>query len=160
MDSTCIKVHQHGANPAGGQAAQAIGRTKGGLNAKLHAVVDGRGRAVALLLTAGQVSDVKMAPQLLAPFPQVIIVADKAYDSSALYELLRTQQCEVCIANRLGRGRKLPFHRGWYRKRHRIENFFQRAKTMRRFATRYDKTSTSFFAVACLTAVLDGLKPF
>ena len=160
LDSTYLKVHQHGANPAGGQAAQAIGRTKGGLNAKLHAVVDGRGRAVALLLTAGQVSDVIMAPPLLASFRHVIIIADKAYDSTALYETLRTQQCQVCIANRLGRGRKLPFHRGWYRKRHRIENFFQRAKTMRRFATRYDKTAACFFAVACLTAVLDWLKSF
>lgn len=157
IDSTFLKVHQHGANPAGGQEAQAMGRTKGGLNTKLHAVVDGRGRAVALLLSAGQVSDVKMAPELLQPFRRVIIVADKAYDSSALYEQLCTQQCRVCIANRLGRGRKLPFHRGWYRKRHRVENFFQRAKTMRRFATRYEKTLTSFFAVACLTAVLDWL---
>ncbi len=157
IDSTFLKVHQHGVNPAGGQAAQAMGRTKGGLNTKLHAVVDGRGRAVAQLLSAGQVSDVKMAPELLRSFRHVIIVADKAYDSSALYEQLLTQQCQVCIANRLGRGRKLPFHRGWYRKRHRVENFFQRAKTMRRFATRYEKNLTSFFAVACLTAVLDWL---
>ena len=160
VDSTFLKVHQHAANPAGGQAAHAIGRTKGGLNSKLHAVVDGRGRAVALLLTAGQVNDVKMAPQLLQRFRQVIVVADKAYDSDALYEALRTQQCQVCIANRLGRGRRLPFHRGWYRKRHRVENFFQRAKAMRRFSTRYDKTFTSFFAVACLTAVLDWLNSF
>ncbi len=144
VDSTFLKVHQHGANPAGGQEAQAMGRTKGGLNAKLHAVVDGRGRAVALLLSAGQVSDVKMAPALLASLRAVIIIADKAYDSSALYETLRAQQCRVCIAHRLGRGRKLPFHRGWYRKRHRIENFFQRAKAMRRFATRYKKTPPVF----------------
>ena len=160
VDSTFAKVHQHGANPAGGQQAQAMGATKGGLNTKLHAVVDGRGRAVALLLSAGQVSDVKMAPALLASMRQVIVIADKAYDSSALYETLRAQQCEVCIPNRLGRGRKLPFHKGWYRKRHRIENFFQRAKAMRRFATRYEKTSICFFALACLTAVLDWLKPF
>ena len=47
LDCSHIKLHQHGANPRGGQAAQAMGRTKGGLNTKLSAVVDARGRAVA-----------------------------------------------------------------------------------------------------------------
>ena len=51
VDATFIKVHQHGANPRGGQAEHAIGRTKGGINSKVHAVVDGRGRAIALILT-------------------------------------------------------------------------------------------------------------
>ena len=41
-DATHIKVHRDGANPAGGQAAQAMGRTKGGLNTKLHALYDDR----------------------------------------------------------------------------------------------------------------------
>ena len=37
VDSTHVKVHADGSNPAGGQAAQAMGRTKGGLNTKIHA---------------------------------------------------------------------------------------------------------------------------
>jgi transposase len=37
VDSTHVKVHADGSNPAGGQASQAIGRTKGGLNTKIHA---------------------------------------------------------------------------------------------------------------------------
>ena len=32
LDSIHVKVHADGSNPAGGQAAQAMGRTKGGLN--------------------------------------------------------------------------------------------------------------------------------
>src|SRR5215469_2420504 len=39
VDSTHVKVHADGSNPAGGQAAQAMGRTKGGLNTKMHALV-------------------------------------------------------------------------------------------------------------------------
>jgi hypothetical protein len=38
-----------------------IGRTKGGLNSKLHAVCDGTGRPIILLLTEGQMSDHKGA---------------------------------------------------------------------------------------------------
>ena len=42
VDSTHIKLHQDGANPGGGQAAQAMGRSKG-LNTKLVAPVDSHG---------------------------------------------------------------------------------------------------------------------
>jgi len=34
-----------------------IGRTKGGLNSKLHAVCDGQGRPLVMLLSEGQMSD-------------------------------------------------------------------------------------------------------
>jgi transposase len=34
LDSTHVKVHADGSNPAGGQVSQAMGRTKGGLNTK------------------------------------------------------------------------------------------------------------------------------
>ena len=159
VDATFIKVHQHAANPRGGQALHAMGRTKGGINSKIHAVVDAKGRAIVLLLTPGQLHDVTVASHLLANLRHVIVVGDKAYDSYALYESLCSQKCQVSISTRAGR-RKVPFHRGWYRRRHRVENFFQRAKTMRRFATRYDKTSACFFATACLAAVLDWLNRF
>lgn len=57
LDCSHIRLHQHGANPPGGQAAQAMGRTKGGLNTKLSAVVDARGRTVGLSLAPGQQHD-------------------------------------------------------------------------------------------------------
>jgi len=158
VDGTFIKVHQHGANPAGGQQAHAIGRTKGGLNTKLHAVVEGSGRLVAFALTAGQVNELKMAPIVLRRMRGVIVVGDKAYDSDKLHELLSKQNCRVCIPTKINRRRRLPFNRQWYRKRHRVENFFARAKQWRRFATRYDKTLICFFATASLVAVLDWLK--
>ena len=40
-----------------GAFPRCIGRSKGGLNSKLHAVCDGQGRPVALLLTEGRASD-------------------------------------------------------------------------------------------------------
>lgn len=48
-----------------GDIRRAIGRTKGGLNSKLHAVCDGLGRPVRLLLTEGQQSDRMGAATLL-----------------------------------------------------------------------------------------------
>ena len=40
-----------------GPVPRRIGRTKGGLNSKLHAVCDGRGRPLVMLLSEGQMSD-------------------------------------------------------------------------------------------------------
>jgi transposase len=53
LDCSHIKLPQPGANPPGGQSRHAIGRTKGGLNTKLAAVVEAHGRATALSLAPG-----------------------------------------------------------------------------------------------------------
>lgn len=66
LDCSHIKLHQDGANPAGGQLAQAIGRTKGGLNTKLVAVADQHGRAVAVTLAPGPQHDL-LAAAVSAP---------------------------------------------------------------------------------------------
>jgi transposase len=58
VDSTHVKVHADGANPAGGQAAQAMGRTKGGLNTKIHAVVNARSQAMVIALSSGNEADI------------------------------------------------------------------------------------------------------
>jgi len=43
----------------------AIGRSRGGLTTKLHMLTDGRGRALVLHLTAGNVNDCPTFPQLM-----------------------------------------------------------------------------------------------
>ena len=43
-----------------------IGRTKGGMNTKLHAVPDAEGRPIRFFMTAGQISDYTGAAALLA----------------------------------------------------------------------------------------------
>ncbi len=40
IDGSYVKLHQHGCGAQGGQYSQAIGRSKGGLTTKIHAVVD------------------------------------------------------------------------------------------------------------------------
>ncbi|MCM2276275.1 MAG: hypothetical protein NDI75_15950, partial [Candidatus Didemnitutus sp.] len=58
LDCSHIKLH-HGSNLAGGQSAQAMGRTNGGLNTKLAALVDRHGRALAVSLAAGRATTSK-----------------------------------------------------------------------------------------------------
>jgi len=64
VDCSHIKVHRDAANTIGGQSNQAMGRTKGGLNTKLAAVVDGIGRAVGLHLAPGQQHDLRACAPL------------------------------------------------------------------------------------------------
>jgi hypothetical protein len=58
IDSTHLKAHRTAASLLKrGIHPRFIGRTKGGLKSKLHAVCDGAGRSVIFLLTEGQMSD-------------------------------------------------------------------------------------------------------
>ena len=157
LDCSHIKLHQDGANPRGGQLAQAIGRTKGGLNTKLAAVVDQHGRAVAVALAPGPQHDLLAVTPLRRCLRRHRVVADKGFDADAFRADLRTQHSRCCIPPRQGRRQPARFHRGYYRHRHHIENFFGRIKKFRRICTRYEKLATTFLAFVLFAAALDWL---
>lgn len=161
IDASYIRVHHSGLNPRGGQADQAMGPSRGGQTTKIHALVDGRGRALKLLLSAGNVADVTMAPALVAdlrPGECGTLVADKGYDSDALRALLVEKNIFPCLALNGTRKERRFFHRGYYRHRHHVENLFQSLKRHRRVATRYEKLATSFAAFVTLSAILHWLE--
>jgi transposase len=158
VDGSHIKLHQFGTNPAGGQNAQAIGRTKGGLNTKLCALVEGQGRLVAAVLALGQTYEVEAASPLLDGLKNVLLVGDKGYDVDALRQQMLAQGCLACVPPRLGRRSSVWHHRGFYRQRHKIENFFQRIKIHKRVSTRYDKLALTFLNFVLVAAVFDWLK--
>jgi transposase len=53
IDTSVVRVHQHGACIAGNRE-QHMGRSRGGLTSKIHAVVDANGLPVQLDLTPGE----------------------------------------------------------------------------------------------------------
>ena len=91
VDGSHIKLHQFGTNPAGGQCAQAIGRTKGGLNTKLCALVEGEGRLVAAVVAPGQTYEVEAAAPLFDTLKRVLLVGDKGFDADALRQVARAR---------------------------------------------------------------------
>ena len=50
----------------GGQAAQALGRSRGGFSTKIHVSVDGLGNPLRFILTGGQQHDITQAEELIA----------------------------------------------------------------------------------------------
>jgi len=138
-----------------GEREQAIGRSRGGRTTKIHALVDGEGRPHALLLTGGQVADIKGAAALIAATtPSRSLIGDKAYDVDHLRGLLRSRGTTAVIPNKITRVNRHPFDPLAYRARNVIERTFCRVKDFRHIATRYDKLARNFLAGLCLVVAL------
>ena len=134
-----------------------IGRTKGGLNSKLHAVCDGEGRPLAMCLTAGQVSDHIGAKILYPALPDSVeatMIADKGYDSDEYRAALEAKGVTPCIPPRRGRNQPATFCKIKYKQRHKVENMFGRLKDWRRIATRYDRRADIFMAAITIAAIV------
>ena len=141
-----------------GGADHGMGRSRGGLTSKLHAVVDGRGRPIRMLLTPGQTHDAKPALALLAGLPEgALLLADRAYDSNAI-RALSERGIVVNIPPKRNRRAMIPFDRPAYRKRNLVERFFNRLKQFRGIATRYDKLERTFMDGVKLAAIRIWLK--
>jgi transposase len=58
-----------------------MGRSKGGLSTKIHALVDALGNPLRFLLTPGQVHDLVGAGALLPQIAAGVLIADTAFDA-------------------------------------------------------------------------------
>ena len=158
LDSTHVKVHRCASNPRGGQASQAMGRTKGGLNTKIHAVVDEAARPIRLFLSAANEADISHAQTMAEEIPGAMLVGDKGYDSDAFRQWLLERGLKPCIPPRSNRRAPSAYSKPSYRKRHVVENFFERIKNFRRVATRYDKLAENYPGFVCLAATIVAMR--
>jgi putative transposase len=125
------------------------------LNSKLHAVCDGAGRPLVMLLTEGQMSDHKGAALMFDRLPAAkTIIGDRGYDSNRFRAALAAKGIEPCIPSTRSRKTPLPYDTVLYRQRHKIENMFGRIKDWRRIATRYDRCAHAFFSSICIAATV------
>src|SRR5438045_5754576 len=77
--------------------AQAIGRSRGGLTTKIHALVDALGNPVELMLTPGQAHDLACAEPLIDSADPEALLADKAYDADTLIDTLTRRRITPVI---------------------------------------------------------------
>jgi transposase len=154
IDSTIVRAHQHsaGARKDPGED-QAIGRSRGGLSTKIHALVDALGNPVGFHLTGGEAHDLVGADHLLPDLQAEALIADKAFDADKrVIEPLTAAGKTVVIPPKSNRRSPRTYDRDLYKARHLIENFFARLKQFRAIATRYDKTARNFLAAIYLAA--------
>jgi transposase len=119
-----------------------MGRSRGGLTTKIHALVDANGLPIALKLSEGQAHDGRSAADILAAIgPDQILVADRAYDSDAIRDALAERGAWANIKP-LARRINIPaFSAFLYRYRNLVERFFNKLKHFRAIATRFEITT-------------------
>ncbi len=135
IDTSVVRVHQHGACIADNNH-QDMGRSRGGLTSKIHAVVDTNGLPVHLALTPGEAHDNRLCSVLLsALLPQTMLLADRGYDADWIRELARQQGAWANIPPKRNRKDPICFSPYLYRARNLIERFFNKIKQCRRVDT-------------------------
>ncbi|MFG1182945.1 IS5 family transposase [Xanthobacter sp. DSM 14520] len=156
IDATHLKAHRTAASLLKkGLFPRRIGRTKGGLNSKLHTVCDGEGRPIVMLLSEGQMSDHKGARLVLDALPPAkSLIADRGYDSAWFRGALAAKGIAPCIPSSRSRKRPFAYDKTLYRQRHKVENLFAKLKDWRRIATRYDRCAHTFFSAICIAATV------
>jgi transposase len=130
-----------------------MGRSRGGLTTKIHALVDANGLPIALKLTEGQAHDGRSAAGLLDGLSAgQTLLADAAYDSDALRDALTERGAWANIKPLSQRTRAPVFSPFLYRYRNRIERFFNKLKHCRAVATRFEKHDANYLALVKLAA--------
>ena len=124
-----------------------MGRSRGGLTTKIHALVDGRGLPIGLHLSEGQASDCREAEGLIDAVPSgATFLGDKAYDSDAIRIRITEQGSFANIPAKRKRRKSFGFSSFLYCARNMGGRFFGKLKNARGLATRYDKRRDNFLA--------------
>ena len=161
IDTSVVRVHQHGACIAG-NSEQHMGRSRGGLTSKVHAVVDANGLPVRLGLTPGEAHDNRLCSVLLAGLrPRTMVLADRGYDADWIRAVRQPARCvgKHPAEDEIARS-PICFSPYLYRARNLVERFFNKIKQCRRIATRYDKLAANYLAFIKLASIRLWLRAY
>jgi transposase len=130
-----------------------MGRSRGGLTTKIHALVDANGLPIRLKLTEGQAHDGRSAADMLDGIGAgQILLADRAYDSDGLRQSLSQRGAWANVKPMPNRKNMPAFSQFLYRYRNLVERFFSKLKHFRAVATRFEKHDANYLALVKLAA--------
>lgn len=148
----------------------AIGRSRGGLTTKIHALSDVQCSLVTMILGTGQGGDNPMLEPLIIAYRDQIggsfrLLADKAYSHPSTRTRLRAARIPHTIPERSDQiarrkakgsagGRPPAFDPAIYLHRNTVERSFNRLKQWRGIATRYDKYAMTYLGRVLLAATI------
>lgn len=138
-----------------GAEGEALGRSRGGLSTKIHLRTNGLGLPIAVVLTGGEVSDVKgYAPVMAEPGPDPkVMLGDKGYDADAILADLAQRGVTAVIPPKRNRKVQPVIDGCIYALRNLVERCISKLKHSRRLATRYDKTADSFIGFILVASI-------
>lgn len=129
-----------------------MGKSRGGLTTKVHALYDALEYPLAFILTCGQRGDATQGIGLLqkAMQPGCASLLDGGYDSEAIREYVLQECGTAVIPPKTTRTSTIAFDKYTYTERHKVENLFQKLKRFRRITSRYEKNVTRFAAIIAI----------
>jgi transposase len=130
-----------------------MGRSRGGLTTKIHALVDANGLPILLKITPGQANDGRSAADMFDSLGAGdVLLADRAYDSDTLRAAMEERGVMANIKPMPNRIRHPAFSASLYKMRNSVERFFSKIKHYRAIATRYEKHPENYMALIKLAA--------
>jgi transposase len=136
-----------------------MGRSRGGLTTKIHALVDANGLPILLKITPGQANDGRSAADMFDSLGAGdVLLADRAYDSDVLREAMSKRGAMANIKPMPNRIRHPIFSANLYKMRNAVERFFSKIKHYRAIATRYEKHPENYMALIKLAATRIWMK--
>ena len=108
------------------------------------AMVDRDGKLVRFTLHPGNAAESPLVPALLDGVEAGELIADRAYDSGPLRDLLSSRDIVATIPSTSRRKVPFEYDEESYRTRHKVENLFADLKQFRGLATRYCKLASRY----------------
>lgn len=159
IDGSVIRAHACASGyRKDSQEKQALGRSKGGFSTKIHALVDALGLPIRFILTPGQSSEIKQAPELIKGITDANILGDKAFDSDEFINQIISQNCRPVIPPRSNRKHPRDVDYFLYKERHLVECFFSKVKHFRRIFSRFDKMAEAYMGFLAFASTIIWLR--
>lgn len=131
-----------------------MGRSRGGLTTKIHAIVNALGLLIDLVLSEGQAWDGHYANGLFGHLqPRTLVLADRPYDADVIRAAIASKDAWANIPPMLQRRFRPVFSRALYKARNLVGRFFNKLKRFHAVATRYDKQDDNYPASVKLAAI-------
>ncbi|WP_158792908.1 IS5 family transposase [Granulicella sp. L60] len=138
LDSTSIKVHSDGTGAPKKNGPQAIGKSRGGWNTKVHLVA---------------------ANARTAPMPEGLpLLMDRAYEGDEAGQLVLSLGMIPVVPPKSNRIEPWEYDRALYKKRNEIERLFRRLKGFRRIFSRFEKLDVLFLGFLNFALIIEALR--
>jgi transposase len=162
LDSTSVKVHPDGTGALKKNGPQAIGKSRGGWNTKIHLVAADDRTVIAFALSPGNDHDAphgRALLQELGPLPEGLpLLMDRAFEGDETRQLVLDLGMIPVVPPKANRLHPWEYDRALYKKRNAIERLFRRLKGFRRIFSRFEKLDVVFLAFLNFALIVEALR--
>jgi transposase len=162
IDSTSVKVHPDGTGALKKTGPQAIGKSRGGWNTKIHMVAADDRTAITFALSPGNEHDAPHGRTLLeelGPMPEGLpMLMDRAYEGNETRQLVLELGMIPVVPPKSNRLHPWDYDHALYKKRNEIERLFRRLKGFRRIFSRFEKLDVLFLGFLSFALILEALR--